>query len=1310
MGKDGALYLSYHNNDIDQAFRLSMLLLRCYRQVWLDRFEIAPSEDWQAGIRRARASAGGALLVVSDDYLRSPHCQAEFAAFAERGLPVTAVIARDFSTEHIADFHFNDWIDFRRWFADPSDQSIEELLSRIPQADDLPKPGERLEYLRGFIHQHELAISKMPTAWAALRNCDAVGGSDIRPRNGQFGVLRDWAFMGMKSGAATAVSDLTQWAHTEPQFVIHGASGSGKSAFAQLLALEQAHAALRDDAAPLPIWLDLALWHNGLDTFDAFVESQWQLLTFWRHWLEGQSSLLVLDNYSDLRAKDPEHAQAVCEWIDASPRQRFIVLSRGDAEDEPRLPTLEIGQFSTALAQKYASHHLTLGQQNDFRQLLRQRAERIAQRQLDYLSVGIELLAADRALAYSQWSKDPLPALIALRSQQHPGAANGLSAVQVLRGLQSLAWAMILAESHRFVQRADAEREAQDPRVVQAAVELGFLHEKDGWLRFQPESLQAYLAAEPLKRDGLLKFIKAPEFTDDGERMPRKWDSLALLIIAGLADESRDRALDRISEIDPFLAMMALQRAHSQPAPIRQTLVERLVELCADEPEAQRAFRPALAGMPDADTTAQVLIAQLGRYKSDTQLWLWQEVRALPLELPLDFIGLVSKVDRENPAELLQQLDAHPLALAAAWLVKLSVHQDETLRRNAVWMLGELKYLPTAILLLDDLQRGDGADWAELLPALMKFAYSEILARVLRWSQSQPANRTAVIRALAERKRLVTSRLLAMADARLLTLNDEFYDLAVATNETDIAIGLAQVAAEIVEMPAAISAAILSHRRADALRQEIIDAIKYLPNRDQFAQLVDDIAAVLHDPPDATVLAGSKLEALVYGQSPFVDETTRTAAAPPALPPRLREQLRHDDWQQRHRALNSLADYPAAQSLPALLQAADDKDRTVRMAAYEMLARFEGESAAQKTLIAALSDPDSEILRAVTELLKALPDLDCETLVELLESANPQTAAAAIEIVGGAAYQPALPDLRRLLDSPLALNDGTAISQLARAALTSIESAAADEQTQMPGGSASADFSDVEKIARTLQVLRDDDWGRTQKAAKFLRRFSRHLRGSDNSQVLDMLCGALDDRNWSVRWAVAEALAVLRNPAAGPHLRRRLDDDNWIVQVAVARSLAELRVVASASDMARLLHHENASVREATAESLGELRQPQVIPALGEAMQRDKDEFVRFAALKSIQQINPQQALPWLELALNDASLLLRHFALQQLGPQMTDSHLPILQQLLNDQRKPEGENESLHDLAVQALEGIDSAASRALLDRPPAAAESADA
>ena len=103
--------------------------------------------------------------------------------------------------------------------------------------------------MRGFIHAQELALSKMPTSWAALRNSELVRGNDMRPRNAPFAWLRDWAFTGIKSGAEAAVSDLRAWADNEAHFVIRGAAGSGKSTLARLLALEQAHAALRDDQA-----------------------------------------------------------------------------------------------------------------------------------------------------------------------------------------------------------------------------------------------------------------------------------------------------------------------------------------------------------------------------------------------------------------------------------------------------------------------------------------------------------------------------------------------------------------------------------------------------------------------------------------------------------------------------------------------------------------------------------------------------------------------------------------------------------------------------------------------------------------------------------------------------------------------------------------------------------------------------------------------------------------------------------------------------------------------------------------------------
>ena len=117
-------------------------------------------------------------------------------------------------------------------------------------------------------------------------------------------------------------------------------------------------------------------------------------------------------------------------------------------------------------------------------------------------------------------------------------------------------------------------------------------------LRFQPELLQWHAAAEPLKRDGLLKFIAKPEFSPAGQRLPRKWDALALLILGGLEDDARSRALQRIAEIDPFLAALDLQRGAATSPPLQETLVERLVNIGADNRLARAACRDALAMIP----------------------------------------------------------------------------------------------------------------------------------------------------------------------------------------------------------------------------------------------------------------------------------------------------------------------------------------------------------------------------------------------------------------------------------------------------------------------------------------------------------------------------------------------------------------------------------------------------------------------------------------------------------------------------------------------------------------------------------------
>ena len=1302
------IYVSYHNIDIDYAFRLSTLLIRYYRNIWLDRFEISPIANWESETRAARERATGAIALVSDDYLRSAACRAEFEYFHAQGIAVTAVIARDFSTDHISGFSFNDWVDFRRWFDEPEERSVENLLSQFPQSESVPQTGERLDYLRGFIHQSELSFAKMPTSWAALRNGDAADAGDIRPRLIHTDMLQHWDFVSTKAGNELPIEDLLTWARSETQFMLQGERGCGKSAFARLLALEQAHAALHDEGEALPIWLDLSLWEDGCRSVDAFIESQWPLLSYWQHWLEGHRAFFVLDNWSDFRQSYPNFAADCAEWIDASPDQQFVLLSEGRDRGDPALPALRFAPLNAQLAQKFAAGFLTLDQQSGFRQILRQKEALIQDSQLAQLSLGVELAAADRALAFNAWHTDPVGAAVKLRSQHIPPTAIALTAEMALSSLRALAWSMMLQGNHRTIARAAAAVQTSDSQVIQYALEIGLLVETGSLIRFESEAIQSYLAAENLKKDGLIKYLTRPEFDPEQGRTQRKWDPLALLVVDSLAPEQRLRVIHQIADIDPFLAARCLRRHPQDYANCQAMLVEKLLRLCAQNPAAQGAFRATVATFPDPLQTAELLIAQLSQQGNPVQLWLWREICALPLDLPVAFIELVADIQQDKSTTVADKLSDYSLPRALAYLARLTQHDDAQLRRHALWALGELKYLPAAILLLDYLEAAERDDLGEVLSALMNFAYSEILVRVLRWSQGNPWHRDTVIAALARRKRGVTSRLLSFADSRRLTLSADFYELVANTDERDIAIGLAQIVPEQVDLPDSVETAVLSTRDADGLRRRIASAITHLPNREGFQQLARDIEQVLRDPPQPIVIAGSSLDALLYGPNVFDEISAQTATTTSsAISPDLLQQLRHNDWQQRHRGISSLSGIAAADALPHLLGATVDDDKRVQLAAYEVLARFD-DPTAHKALVAALSHQDIEVVEAVTALLQGASISDADTLIELLDSANPTVVAAAIEILSGARQRQAADAIGQLVDDPRQPRQGApAIGQRARAAIQQIASAgiaaggSRDGPAQPSGGDngRAATFSDAEKIARTLDVLRDDDWGRTQKAAKFLRKFARHRRGRDNSEIRPLLCAALEDENWSVRWAAVEALAMLHDQLAIPQLQTCLSDSSWIVQVAGIRALVELDAMDAAPNMLPHLRSGHKPVREAAAEALGELEYRPAIEPLGQVLKREPDEFVRLAALASIYRISPAEARSWLEYALSDSYLHIRVFAMERLSPEMTESDLPILRQLLLDDEQPSWEGDSLRDMAAEALRRINSDGSRALLD-----------
>ncbi len=1325
------IFLSYHNIDLPYAFQLSNLLIRYYRNIWLDRFEVSPTEDWAASIGRAYPLATGALVIVSDEYLESEYCRQEFEEFRKRNIPVIAVIPRDFSTKKIVDFAFDDWIDFRRWFDEPDDLSVENLLNQIPQSESAQLTGERSAYLRNFIADCELRLAKLPPGWAALGNQPQQSSQPARPRAYPASLLQDWAFNAETADGSLIIEDLLQWSTSASQFALQGDGGSGTVFFARLLSLAHAHAALRDSHAPAPIWLELMQWDEAHPSLSSFMESEWQLISYWKHWLGSNSAVFYLNNWLELQKRFPSYGAELKAWRAASDNHKFVLLASAGTASDPGTPIVSPASLNSELALKLAKACLTLEQLNRFRQILRNQQPTIERNSLDYLSLGIELVAAKPSLAANHWGRNPLPALIGARSQQIASASGSVDSKQLINFLRNLAWNMMQLETHIQIQRSDVEKRASDKQLLDFACEIGILEQVGASLRFGSHVYQCYLAAGHISQHGLQRYLTVPQFTASGARAQQKWDPLIIILVDNLAAEERPAVIEEIADTDPFLASACLARHPSLYDSAHENLIHNLLAVATRNAVARTAFRACVNDMPNCEKTAEALVGRMSQYDKPVQLWLCQEILALRLDMSIDFVELVASIDRHSPTPVIETIAQFRFWLAVAYLIKLTKNADAQIQSNAIWMLGKIKFLPTAVLLLDYLESGQALPQAEIALSLMNYAYSDILVSLLTWAQANPEHIHLLVEALAARGRAVSSKLLALSAEGSLRLDAVFYETMVDHDETDLAIGLAQILGAHADMPLPLQTAIARHKKAAQMKRLMTQAIKRLPKREHYQDLLDDCAQVLENPPESTVIAGSSLSALLYGQQNGQQngqQSTGSYEAQAELPPHLappddgipddiEEQLRHPDWQRRHTALKRLAEYPPANSLPHLLDMTTDSNTLVRMTTYEILWRYSDQLAARKALIAALSDPEQSLVDAVTELLTDSPDLALDDLLELLDSDNPSAVAAVIAILQAGKYEPALAALSRLRQDSRRPHDKSAtIGELAAKAVAAISDNLASDMRPSPASPSRRDassksplqpgsaFSDEEKVQRALELLRDDDWGRTQKAAKFLRKFARHLRGKEHVAVLRLLCSATADKNWHVRWAASEALAWLPDSDSKRHLARRLEDANWIVQVAAVRALAHQNAADAVDKMMPLLGSPQQQLREAVAEALGDLRQSIAIRALAETFNHDEDDFVRLAALKSLRQINENRAREHLEQALNDDFIHLRWYAAKTLVPIFDEADIPTLRSMLSDDGKPAWEEQSIREFAIEALRRIDTAESRAAIDAAPQA------
>ncbi len=168
-----------------------------------------------------------------------------------------------------------------------------------------------------------------------------------------------------------------------------------------------------------------------------------------------------------------------------------------------------------------------------------------------------------------------------------------------------------------------------------------------------------------------------------------------------------------------------------------------------------------------------------------------------------------------------------------------------------------------------------------------------------------------------------------------------------------------------------------------------------------------------------------------------------------------------------------------------------------------------------------------------------------------------------------------------------------------------------------------------------LQAIAVGDDARAEQAAQAL--------GGLGDAALPALRELVNDADADRRWWAARALAAVATPAAQPLLIAALDDPDGNVRACAAQGLGELGAGEAVASLVRCLADPSPFVARVAADGLARIGAP-AVPALIAALQ-EGDVRTRAGAAHALSIIRPQEAVPALCAALDDASAAVAYYA-----------------------------------------------------------------
>jgi HEAT repeat protein len=1122
----GYALIAYHAVDAQCAITLTTDLKNRGINIWLDRFDMRPEDDWYGTYQSALSDYAVIIILLSPYFVESHFGRAIISKAQELQRPIVPIIVRPLNPEQYpARMDYNHFVSMEGW---QSDLVYQSAVNRIFETIKSSKMVKMDSFIDPEIRHHNQLQAQVELHKALLEariikeKPDNLGNYPPRPHlELTWGMNALFLSRGVTLQEVVPIKDILQWSKNVERFVLLSTQGMGKTTTLMRIMSEHLRQIQQNPKyTPRPRWVNLSHWQEDLP-FSAFLMQEWGLKSDPTNDLASGKLIVFIDGVESLGIHRNLRLASLREWLHGKKPPKYVIIAC-DTEDYSleyrlELPVVSLESLRESRVRELANTYLGRKTQSFFEITNEHFIAKHWMSNTLYLRMAM--------FFFQQYPELPLPknneqlmfrVLELLWEQEqilkHP---DWYPFEEVLESLAQIAFTI---RERGLPHSITPEQTKQfiSEGVLTALLSANILHLHGNRLQFFHHGVMDVLSGYYLQNETINNYLAYTEFDSSGRRIAHYWDD-SIVALVGILDNAEPTLL-HISEVDPYLAIEAMIE-RDLPEDFKVQIIENLMCYALAHNLVTKSATFELLQKLTADSAVSIVLTLMRQGSWDARETAHKFLLQLPFPIADDLEqGLMSwdGFRSDELGEYFKQIGAE----AVAPLIKLTQSSSMQVRWGAIWGLGLIADPAASVAIVHALEDNDPNVRLQALQEMVNFPEPTAVTTLVRTlSEGDFTARKYATTALekiggAAEPHLV--RLLESSDEKLKRFaigvlgrlgNAEYIRPFLANDNIDLK-GVAIIALgqlrddQSVEMIAnslqdnrspSWSKIPMSKFAQQALEiigtENAMSWLKKLIKRNDTQSSAQDAKARLQNVSkreEAYELGDEATPAPeIDSDDPYIARLNQTGVITELNA--ILDDLVSENWDIQQEAEHRLREYAKENQgryQPQLLQILEDKlyheDETVRLAIIEAFA-YVGDGTSIPSLKNLLRDASRQVKMMTIRVLGHIGDITAlPSIMEIMQDSNSMVREAVVEVLGQFRRAEALPTLINALN-------------------------------------------DRDEFVRRRAVIAIGDIG--------------------DSTAVQNLLPLLEDLDYQLRWVTVEALGKIHTERAVPHLIPLLSSD-----------------------------------------------------------------------------------------------------------------------------------------------------------------------